>query len=177
MSNDRKPKKSWRDIDKGKDGSAHRRVERPGSDPYSRKTNKSYRAELDQFFDKGVVSNRIQGVIKESGNGPEKPNESNQAKIKLIRKVRQAETFDGFVNAVNELRTTFGLPNDADVLTRVLEHPDNSAVVEALDALCGMSKRLKLIDIKAISARLDTLEAVSDDSAVLKSVEALRAKM
>lgn len=177
MTNDRKPKKAWRDIDKGKDGSAHRRLERPGSDPYSRKQNKSYRAELDQFFDKGVASNRIQGVIKESGDGPEKPNETNQEKIKLSRRVRQAETFDGFVKAVDELRTTFGLPNDADVLTRVLEHPDNTAVVEALDALCGMSKRLKLIDMKAISGRLDTLETVSDDSAVLKSVAALREKM
>ena len=159
-----------------RDKSAHRRLERPGTEPSRRRGNKSYKAELDQFFDKGVASSRIQGVMKEASQGPNAEAE-NPEKTKLIRKIRQAETFDEFVKSVSKLRKEHALPNDADILTRVLEHPDLESVTDALERLAGMAGRLKLIDLKAISARLDTLESFNDDPKVLQLIGTLREKM
>ena len=176
MSDDRKRKRSWREIDSMRDKSGHRRVERPGTEPSRRRGNKSYKAELDQLFDKGVASSRIQGVMKEmsQSTGSE---EQNPEKIKLIRQVRQAGTFDQFVSAVNKLRKEHSLPNDANILTRVLEHPKIDAVRDALQRLSETVGRLKLTDIKAISMRLDTLESINDDPEVEKLIGALREKM
>ena len=176
MSDDTKRKRSWREIDSMRDKSAHRRVERPGTEPSRRRGNKSYKSELDQLFDKGVASSRIQSVMKEMGQttGAE---EQNPEKTKLVRQIRQADTFDQFVGAVNELRKEHSLPNDANILTRVLEHPDIDVVCDALERLADMVGRLKLTDIKAISARLDTLESISDDPQVENLIGTLRKKM
>ncbi|MCA9562441.1 MAG: hypothetical protein KC561_03085, partial [Myxococcales bacterium] len=116
-------KKSWREVDNGRARSAHRRVERAGSSPYDNRANKSYRAELDRFFDSGVASKRIQDLVNTASEGQPTQVETAE-KREAVRKVRGAETFDDFVNSVTHLVTNFSLPADAEILIRVLEHPD-----------------------------------------------------
>ena len=177
MSDRKKPKKPWREVDTARQRSGHRRTTRPGSDPYAQRGNKSYRAELDRFFDKGEASDRIQTLMKDAKAPPDAVAAEPPEKVRLIRKIRQAGTFDEFVKAVDTVRGDYHLPDDADILTRVLEHPDNAAIIDALERLAGMSGRLDIPDIKAINLRLVTLETATDDPKVQALVEALRAKI
>jgi len=179
MSDDRKRKRSWRDIDAGRNKSFHRRTERGGTDPYSgnKRGNKSYKAELDRFFDSGVASNRIKGLMKDAEDTMPEGTGDSPEKIKLVRAVRKAETFDDFVSSVNALRAEHGLPGDAEILIRILEHPDETAIQEALRKLTEMAQRLAITDVKKVGTRLDTIENVSDDDETLDLVEVLRAKV
>ena len=50
-----KPKRSWRDIDRNKDKSAHRKEDRPPMNPFKQaradSASKVYKSKLDSFFD------------------------------------------------------------------------------------------------------------------------------
>lgn len=150
----------------------------PGTDPYASRANKSYKAELDRFFESGVASSRIKTVMKDAAeNAPASEPSESPERARLIRKVRAAETFDDFVGSVNELRAAHSLPADADILTRVLEHPDEDAVRDALRRLAEMTNRLALGDMRRIGARLKSLGEVARDDETIELVESLRAKL
>lgn len=176
----RRRKKSWREIDRGKDKSLHRRVEHPGTSPYQRRTNKSYKAELDRFFEHGVASQRIKTLMKKGGPDTAAPSDDggeNAEKVSLIRSIRGAETFDEFVTSVEQLREKYGLPNDVDILIRVLEHPDDEPIRDALGQLIELTRRLTLTQVKQLKARLDTLESFNEDPEILEAIATLRAKI
>ena len=178
MSNDDRRKLSWRERDARNNRSKHRRIERSGTDAYgSGRSNKSYKAELDRFFDSGVASGRIQGLMKEAESTIPEVQVDSPEKTKLVRAVRSSETFNDFVNSVNALRESHSLPADADILCRVLEHPDEDAIQEALRQLTEMASRLAIGDMKKIASRLDTLENVSNDDQTLDLVDVLRARI
>jgi hypothetical protein len=170
-------KKSWREIDAGRDKSAHRRVEKPGTTPYEKRTNKSYKAELDRFFDHGVASTRIKGLMNQAGTAPAAGEAENPERVKLLRKIRQAATFDSFVEAVNTLRRDHGIPRDVDVLSRMLEHPDEEAIQEALAALLEIAPRFNMMQVKALKSRLTALETASQNPQTLEQVAQLKAKL
>jgi hypothetical protein len=173
MTEFKKRNRSWKDIDNAK--GHHKRVERPGSSAAEKPRSRSYRSELDRFFDSGVASSRIQHMMKDLPERNQKTESSER--IKLIRRVRSAETFDSFIEAVNGLRESGGLPSDVELLTRALEHPDQEAVREALVLLAEMSGRLSILEMKGISSRLETVEVVHDDPDTLNLVHSLRSAM
>jgi hypothetical protein len=176
MGTEDRKKKSWREVDAAKDRGRGRRVER-GSEPTVHRTNKAYKAELDRFFDKGVASDRIKELMAQSGAPPTDKAESPE-RVKLMRRVRTAVTFDDFVKAVDELRAhEGGLPGDIEVLIRTLEHPDAEAVHEALRKLGEMAKRMSMPQLKSATIRLDSLETATEDAETRALIKELRAKL
>ncbi|MBN1946251.1 MAG: hypothetical protein JW797_11285 [Bradymonadales bacterium] len=175
MTEGRERKRTWREIDQAKDKSYHRREERPGTVPEKgSRSNKAYKAELDRFFNAGQASLRIKTLMKETTKDLPLTAEESPERIKLVRKVRSAETFDEFVTAVNELRGQFGLPRDVDILSRVLEHPNQQVVRESLKLLKELANRLSLLQLRAIEVRLDALELSTDDPETLSDLDELR---
>ena len=180
MSDDKKRKKrSWREIDNAKDRSAHRRLERPGTTPDARagRTSKTYKAELDRFFDHGKASHRIKGLIKTGGVPETKSEPEDQKRLELIRAIRASETFDGFVSAVDSLRKDYDLPDDIDILTRVLEHPSDQAIQDAVKRLLDLSLRMSLAQTKAIVMRLNSIEHATEEPKTLALMRELRDKL
>jgi len=176
MTESKKRNRSWKDIDSAKDkGSHYRRIERPGTGAADQPRSRSYRSELDRFFDSGVASSRIQKMMKDLPDSEQKTETSER--VQLIRRVRSAETFDSYIEAVNALRESGGLPSDAELLTRALEHPDRETVREALVLLGEMSGRLSILEMKGVSSRLESIEMIHDDPDTLGLVNRLRRTM
>jgi hypothetical protein len=174
---DEKRKKSWREVDRGKDQSKHRRVE-PGTDPYAHRRNATYKAELNRFFDKGVASDRIKDLVKKAGSERDGKGESdNPERVRLIRKVRTAETFDDFVQAVDALYAGDGLPNDVDLLVRALEHPLEEVIRDALSRLHDLATRIDLTTLKSIRGRLSTLDNVVHERETFEAMARLRERL
>lgn len=175
---DEKRKKSWREIDRGRDQTKHRRVDRPGTDPYAHRRNTSYKAELNRFFDKGVASDRIKDQIAKAGSGADpKAEAEDPERIKLVRKVRSAETFDEFVQALDALRASGGLPNDVEVLVRALEHPEEEVIRDAMTRFLDLAGRLDLTTMKAVRGRLSSLDDVVQETETLELMAKLRDKL
>lgn len=177
MSEDKKRKRSWREIDRQKDRSYHRREEAKLPFPDQKRSNKAYKAELERFFDSGVASQRIKTLMKETAKTNPIASQESGDRIACVRKVRSAETFDEFISAVDELRDKYGLPSDLEILSRVLEHPDQDTVRDALTILMDLVPRMSLLQLKSIEMRLDALEMSTEDPDTLDLLQDLREKI
>jgi hypothetical protein len=129
MSEDR-PRKSWRDIDKAKDGSSHRQGERPkGGRKGGARSQKSYRASLDRLFESGKVAELVQEADEKSGDA------DSTNRFALMRAITQAEDPVSIGKAIDAYLKEFELPEDADVLSKVLEHKDPDLQLDAMEML------------------------------------------
>lgn len=148
---------SWREIDKLRDrpGGRHRKEKKSeiadGTTRYQR-----YRAELDRLFDQGLTEEILRKLGRPSTPGgvePKKepankdaskprgrtprPEQSRQAKskLKLMRRVVDAQTGPEVSAAIDELVEKFGLPDDWEVLARLPEHGNERLVLQAVEKM------------------------------------------
>lgn len=71
---------------------------------------------------------------RRKGNGRiPKDSSKSASRFRLIRAVIDAGDREGLLAALDELVEQFGLPDDWEVLVRVLEHPDEDLVRKAVD--------------------------------------------
>ena len=124
-------KPSWRERDRKKDRSAHRKDSTPrGRKPQVESATANYKRTLDAFFDRGVVPEHLKGKLP--GRGDEGPSERQQ----LLRAIRDAKTISALETAVDQLRDKFGLPDeDMTILIRVLEHSKDPVLYDALNKI------------------------------------------
>jgi hypothetical protein len=127
---DERPKKSWRDIDKARESSSHRREERPAkSNPRAASAQKQYRAALDRLFDTGEAG-KLLGKVAAT---PPK----EDSKLAKVRALRDAIGRDDISKAVDALLALGPLPPEEEVLTQAIEHRDEEKVRMALSLLLG----------------------------------------
>jgi hypothetical protein len=118
-----------------------------------------YKQDLNRLFDQGLAGELLKKPDKEKDQEPSLPKVAGKAKskskaavvtrkakegripkdsqastsrLKLIRGVIDAEDSESLIRAVDELSEGFGLPDDWGVLVRVLEHPNEKIVLEAV---------------------------------------------
>ncbi len=78
--------------------------------------------------------------------------------------LREAGDFRAFVKAVSAyLREGYELPDDEELLGRMLEHPRESIVVDVLNHLSDLDRRRTLKGSASLKARLKSVKTVSDD--------------
>ena len=95
MRDDRKRKRSWREIDRKKDRSAHRQDEpAPGKRPKrgAASASRSHRSTLDQLFDSGKIGELVQQRDAETGTratstGPSRRKLFEQAHFVFVERV------------------------------------------------------------------------------------------
>lgn len=154
-------KKSWREIDKGRDKQEYRGTGRKGKGPSLDTATAQYKQKLDAFFDRGVVPEHLKDKLPESESGG--PSERQT----LLRKIRQAKTNQELKKALDTLIKKYSLPEDPEIWLRALEHPADSVLALALDALETYLDSGQVLKRKAVFIeRLKGLEFVSFDPRV-----------
>ncbi len=165
MSDDRKRKRSWREIDRNKDRSDQRQGTGSGSGhPRGPKgqaaASRSHRSALDQLFNSGKVGDLVKKRDLETGVTADDPDEPSRRK--LTEKINQAPDRDSKIAAIDAYLDRFSLPADFDVLSQILGHPDPDVVGEALDKIEALLEIDKPRRARTLIAQLKTLQDLSE---------------
>lgn len=154
-------KKSWRDIDKGRDKKEYRSEGRSRGAPKLETATAQYKQKLNAFFDRGVVPDHLKDKLPE---GDKKGPSERQL---LLRKIRQAKTNQELVKAVDKLLDKYGLPEDPEIWLRTLEHPSDRVLAGTLELLEAFLDSGQVLKRKGLFIeRLKGLEFVSFDPRV-----------
>ena len=166
-------RKSWREIDRGRDQSSHRRDNHSGPKARVDTATASYKRKLDAFFDQGVVPAHLKDKLPASeSDGPSE-------RQKLLRTIRSSKGGKALEKALDGLRNEYGLPDDMDIVLRALEHSKDPVLLDAIEKIeahleTGMPLPRKTLFIE----RLKGLEFTSFDprvqSRALRLVSRLR---
>ena len=163
MSDERR-KKSWREIDNQRDRSRHtgrRTIDKPMGQKAKRAAKlgySSYKSSLNKLFNEGVMS---EGLKKTLGKNAPNAKIEPGSRMDLLRKLKQAEDFNKFIKLVGQYRKKgFTLPDDYDLLIRLLDHPDDDVQLEALEAIEGCLDRIPCKRTNALRQRLMLLEEI-----------------
>lgn len=162
---------SWRDLDRKRDQSAHRRDEsRPrGRAPRVESATAAYKRGLEAIFEgKADLPDHLKeklGPSEAEGPGPRQT---------LIREIRDAKNARALEKAVDKLREDFGLPDDMEILVRVLEHSKDPVLLEALGLIEQYIDSGQQVPKKKVFVqRLKGLEFSSFDPRVQRKAVAL----
>jgi hypothetical protein len=152
---------SWKEIDRMRDKSGRRKKREKKNHEIREHSTRydKYKKDLDRLFDQGLAGELLKKQKPEKPKEPEMPKPSGKGKskskaavvtrkakegripkdsqastsrLKLIRSVIDAEDSASLIRAVDELSERFGIPDDWEVLVRVLEHPDEKLVLQAV---------------------------------------------
>jgi hypothetical protein len=184
MQRDRQ-KKSWREVDRSRDSSAHRRdnQERDRRRDETARANaeaREHRNALEALFAPKKEEDKVAAPTpKTAARIVLAPNPDadprNAERRKLLDKVLTATGPAAISKASNEfIAAGFTYPDDQEVYLQLLEHVDEACVrdaIERLTALCAgqLPKRKPLLD-----QRLRRIEAHADEQATRDAAAALR---
>lgn len=162
MSGDRE-RRSWRDIDRMRDGSGGG-SRKPRPEPTEQATGYSrYKSELDRLFDAGKASGHVAHVMRKATESAPGVGAEASARAELVRRCRTAETHAELVAATDELLETGNLPDEVELLLRVVDHPREAVVADALQRIERLIRRKPLKRKAAFVQRLYGLEQTAED--------------
>ena len=155
-------KKSWREIDRQKDSSRHT-SDRSGSRSRSKSkgASSSYKKDLDNLFKSGgEVPDRFKGML--DSLAPEEGSEE-AVWLEAVQELRETEGFREFAMAVRKFRRAgHDLPDDEDLLIRMLDLPDERTVQAVLEHILDMERR-RGFDRKApLKNRIATIRSLAE---------------
>jgi hypothetical protein len=163
---DEKPKRSWREIDKMRDGGGSRQRDSKERANFEKSTGYSkYKTNLDRLF---------------SGGAPlpehlrEKLGEGEQAATDEAKKLAAIEDTKIFTAAAREFLKVHPLPDDPRLLDRLLGHPDEGIIEQALTRLETLHSAGALKAPPALRQRLASVEIETGDPAIRKRAAELR---
>jgi hypothetical protein len=169
VTDDEKPKrtKSWREIDKARDGgSSARRSDTRERENFEKSTGYTkYKTNLERLF---------------SGGAPlpehlrDKAGEGDQAADEERKKLVAIEDTKVFHLAAKEFLGRHPLPDDPRLLDRLLGHPEEAIMEQALTRLEELHKAGTLKAPPALSQRLASVAIDSGDPALRKRATELR---
>lgn len=178
MSDDRKRKRSWREIDRNRDRSAHRQ-DSPSDHPRGARgqaaASRSHRSALDRLFYSGKVGELVNKRDRETGVAAEDPD--GPSRRSLSQMIEQAMDKESKIAAMDAYLEKFSLPADFDVLSHILDHPDPDVVGEALDKIEALLETEKPRRARSLIAQLKTLQDLSEWGKLRRRASALLDKL
>jgi hypothetical protein len=158
---DRDRKKSWKEIDRMRDGSG-RRDDRPsvGGQGNAARNQKSYRAALDRAFDSGKIADRVAVKAPAVAAAAGVPSKST---LKMFARIRDAVGRDDVTSAVDDFLKEGELPEDMEILARVLEHRDPSMQLDAMERMDKLLETTKPKRARAMIGQLKMIRDLGDD--------------
>lgn len=173
---DDEPKRSWREIDKMRDKSEHRR-EGGGGGPRPERLERSqayraYKTQLNKVFEGGGLPEAMKSKLEESGVGAEAKRQKA-----LAQAIVAAATPAATRAALAEYRAAFGFPSNEDVLSKLLELEDVPVVLETLATLDGLVAGGGLRRSGSLKARVKTAQMTLDSPKVTEAARALLVKL
>jgi hypothetical protein len=171
MSDDDRPRKSWREIDKAKDRSVHRKEERrdPQGRPMGQRRQKSYRASLDRLFDSGKISE----LVEQQAPGTARAAGGEQSRLKQQARIRDASGRDEVTEAVDAYLERYPMPDDFELLTRILEHRDPGRQLEAMNRLGALLEQERPKRTRALLGQLKMIRDLGEDPELEQLAERL----
>ncbi len=173
-SDDDRPKKSWRDIDKMRDGSRHvsRREQAAQERLEKSPVYDQYKSQVDKLLSGETLPEMLRERLDPTGQG--------KARDDLLKKIRGTEDRKRWSELVTEFIGKHDLPEDAYLLASWLDHPKDAVVDKALAKLeqmaaAGMLTGAKLP--KSLEQRLRSLELMGTDPDLQGRAKALREKL
>lgn len=171
---DERPRKSWREIDRGRDRSKHRQEDRSRGEGPRRgpRSEKSYRAALDRLFDSGKIADIVD---PKTGGRSGEDGEQGESRIKLQARIRAAGDRDELTAAVDAyLAHSDALPDDLELLGRVLEHRDPARQLDAMERISDLlDTGARPKRTRAMVGQLKMLRDVGDDPEIVAAARAL----
>lgn len=168
MSEDDKPrsKKSWREIDKMRDGGGSRRRDSHERERFENSTGYTkYKNNLDRLFSGGApLPEHLRGAQDQA----EVERDEERKKLYAI------EDSKAFHAAAAEYLKKNPLPDDARFLDRLLGHPDEEVMEKALTRLEELHKAGTLKVPPALKQRLASVEIDSGDPKLRRRAAELR---
>lgn len=162
---DDRPKRSWRDIDKMKDGSKHRQPDRPKmsgkNQARANSASKVYKSKLDAFFDgEGKAPEHVKekmAVISDSSK-------EGKSRAKALGAIKDAGTSSAMDKAVEEYLKKWELPPDFDILSQVLTCSDEEYLEKALEMIEELLQQKRIPKhITLLEQRLRRVKTLADD--------------
>jgi hypothetical protein len=182
---------SWKEIDRMRDktGRGKKREKKDHEIREHSTRYDKYKKDLNRLFDQGLAGELLKKPAKEKDKGQEpslskaagkgkakaavvtrkegripKNSQASTSRLKLIRSVVDAEDSESLVKAVDELNERFGLPDDWEVLVRVLEHHDEKLVLRAVSKMkVLLPKTVKIPRRFTLRERLRTISQTASD--------------
>lgn len=163
MSDDERPRKSWREIDKQRDRSQHRREEKP---VVERKrgpgSQKSYRAQLDRLFETGKIADLVAQKLPCAADSDPAEN-----RLKALGAIKRAMDRDTITRELDAYLEKFGaLPDDLEVLEKALEHRSPGQQLLAMQRIDALLDREQPRRKRAMVGQLKLIRDLSDDPAL-----------
>ncbi len=127
-SNDRRDK-SWRDIDRKRDKSAHRDDKPNSAQSKERQRQESaaynkYKGDLDKMFDTGEVPDYLKGQFSQG-------DQKVEGRLQLLASIKKATDKHELTDAVKNYLTKFDdFPEDPDLLLQLLDYQDENVVLK-----------------------------------------------
>ena len=155
-------KKSWKDIDRMRDG-GRRRDDRPpvSGQGKAARDQKSYRAALDRAFETGKVADLV--AIKAPAVAAAAGVVQDKNTLKLLATIRDAVSRDDVTAAVDTLLKDHELPEDMEILARILEHRDPSLQLDAMERINSLLDTTKPKRSRAMIGQLKMIRDLGDE--------------
>lgn len=168
-------RKSWREIDARRDGSAHApRREPSGADKREEKRLKGaayqgYKRDLDKLFTGAELPDYLKSML------PELPkDEAKAGQLKLLGAITAAQTQAELEEAVAAyLAVHQEFPCDADLLLRVLDYPDEAVQLRALRQAEAIANVTPLPHKRQYALKTQSLAMTADDDDLRELAEVL----
>jgi len=177
---DEKQKPSWREIDRKRD---HSSAGSPSGAPASPKrdntSSQRYKTMLDKAFERGemgAIAKRLDQSSPESVPGhASKKSAKGPSPQKLLHTAKNAPDRCAALEAFDQYLDGYGLPNDYDVLTRALEHPDQQVLLDVIQHILHLLEESRPRRTKTMAARLRLI--IDDDFAMDEDVRRAAAEL
>lgn len=140
-----------------------------------KRSMESYKRDLEKLFKPGAETpERFKRTMKKIAPAEESAQGERKAAIKALKSV---EGFREFTRAVLEFKAQLSAedwawPDDEDLLIRVLDHPDERVLRDALAHVAELTERQGWEREVALKSRLSTIKTMSEDPRTHRLVDA-----
>ena len=173
--NDDRPKKSWREIDQSREKGSARRESGGGSNPRLERSQayRSYKTQLNKLFDGGGIMPEALGD-KLGGSGVATDAKARKEAAAAIAAATSPKVMRA---ALQAFVAVHGFPEDEEVLAKVLDMGEESAILKAIETLAALQADGRLKRAASLKARLKTAQMTQDDPDIRSAAAALLGKL
>lgn len=195
MPKEDRPRRSWRDIDRARDGTGGTRPAGPAQERDEERAQKQYRAALEEAFERGELGKLAEKLAPPPGRPAADPapvpaagdapcadppapppavRRKTDDRATLRRKVLEAVGRHDITRAVERYLERFPMPDDHEFLEQVLEHEQEERVVEAIQRIdMLLDERVLPRRSRALCGKLRYLAETSPSDPVRQRAERL----
>ena len=124
-------------------------------------SDKKYKKDLEKLFKSG---GEVPARFKDLMGGLKDDEVVDEAQVAALQTLHDAEDFRAFANAMRAYRRgKYPLPDDEDLLIRMLDLPDERTVQAVLEHILDMDRRRGFERTTPLKNRIATIRSIAED--------------